>query len=221
MEAFKKNEKIIRVVVIILAVVCVAQAMIIYKYAIHRSPESDMFHDTDKFSNLLDETFKKEKNEKWNLYDRFFDEDFFSNQTDPFKEMERMHRRLEEMMDGHSRDMFKDSWKGWFDNRFFGGSSDIGFDTKENKNAYLITISIPNLKENKLKINIEKDAISINGEFSQTIEKKDGNGNIIGKHEMRQSLSREIPVPGDVDVDKAEIDQKKDKIIINLPKIKS
>ena len=77
MEAFKKNEKIIRVVVIILAVVCVAQAMIIYKYAIHRSPESDMFHDTDKFSNLLDETFKKEKNEKWNLYDRFLTRIFF------------------------------------------------------------------------------------------------------------------------------------------------
>jgi len=53
------------------------------------------------------------------------------------------------------------------------------------------------------------------------LNQKDGNGNVIGKHEMRQSLSREIPIPGDVDADKAEIEQKKDKIIIKLPKIRS
>ena len=114
--------------------------------------------------------------------------------------------------------MFNDTWDGWFDDRFFGGSSEINIDTTEKKDAYLITINIPNLKENKINIHIEKDAISINGDFSQTIEKRDNDGNIINKHEMFKSISKTVPVPDGVDTNKAVIDQNGDNIIIRLPK---
>jgi len=36
---------------------------------------------------------------------------FFSKNIDPFKEMEKMHRRFEEIM-GNTRKMFNNSWKG-------------------------------------------------------------------------------------------------------------
>jgi HSP20 family molecular chaperone IbpA len=166
----------------------------------------------------LDEKFKTDKNQKWNLFDRYFDDDFFSNRSDPFEEMERMQQQLDKLLSGNSGKLFNDTWEGWFDDRFFGGSSGINIDTAEKKDAYIITINIPNLKENKINIQIGKDGISIDGDFSQTIEKRDNDGNVINKHEMFKSISRTIPVPDGVDTDEAVIDQNGDNIIIRLPK---
>lgn len=217
METKTKN-KIIGLAGIFLILVCCVQGWIIYRNWNHHSPDSDIFQNEDRFSTFLDKQFQNDKNQKWSLFDRYFNDDFFSNRSDPFDEMARMQQQLDELMSEHSGKMFNDTWDGWFDDRFFGGSSEINIDTTEKKDAYLITINIPNLKENKINIHIEKDAISINGDFSQTIEKRDNDGNIINKHEMFKSISRTLPVPDGVDTDKAVIDQNGDNIIIRLPK---
>jgi len=214
----KTKNKIIGLAGIFLILVCCVQGWIIYGNWNHHSPDSDIFQNEDRFSTFLDKQFQNDKNQKWSLFDRYFNDDFFSNRSDPFDEMARMQQQLDELMSEHSGKMFNDTWDGWFDDRFFGGSSEINIDTTEKKDAYLITINIPNLKENKINIHIEKDIISINGDFSQTIEKRDNDGNIINKHEMFKSISRTLPVPDGVDTDKAVIDQNGDNIIIRLPK---
>ena len=215
----KTKSKIFGLAVIFLIIVCCVQGWIIYRNSNHPSLDPDIFQNEDRFSTFLDEQFRTDKDQKWNLFDRYFNDDFFSNRSDAFDEMERMQRQLDELMSGHSGNVFNDTWEGWFDDRFFGGSSEINVDTTEEKDAYVITINIPNLKENKINIHIEKDDISIDGDFSQTIEKKDDDGNIVSKHEMFKSISRTIPVPDGVDTDKTTIDQNGDNIIIRLPKI--
>ena len=95
---------------------------------------------------------------------------------------------------------------------------DISFEESEKKDAYVITINIPNLKENKINIQIEKNGITIDGNFSQTIEKRDNDGNVINKHEIFKSIRRTMPVPDGVDTDKATVDQNGDNILIRLPK---
>ena len=132
--------------------------------------------------------------------------------------MERMQEQLNKMMGRQNKGIFNDSWNSWFGDRFFGGSDAVEFDQKEKGDFYIINLRIPNLKENKLDIKIEEDGISISGEFSQIAEKKDADGNIISKREVHRTISKKFPIPGDADHEKAEVKNKKDKIIITLPK---
>ncbi len=213
----KRKFKIIISLVIILAVFCVVEGFVIYKQ--HRNNSETDINDTfETFSSSLLDKFKKERKERDDMLDRFFDDDFFSRQADPFSEMERMQKQLDKMMGRQNRGIFNDSWDSWFGDRFFGGSDDVEFDQKEKRNAYIITLRIPNLKENKLDIKIEEDGIGISGEFSQIAERKDSDGNVISKREVYRSISKNFPIPGDADHAKAEVKNKKDKIIITLPK---
>jgi len=217
MEALKKI-KTLKILLFVLIVFCAVQAWVIYKYLLKPSPNADIFNNTKSFLSFLDEKFKKDKQENWSLYDRFFNDDFFSKQRNPFHEMERMQKQLEEMMGMSSEQNFSNFWQDWFDDRFGSSSTDIDINTNEKKNLYEITITIPNLKDNNLKINIDENNISVEGDFSQTVEKKDKNGNIISSHELRQSLSRKFPVPSDAETSTAKVENQKDQIIIKLPK---
>lgn len=212
-----KKYKIAVLLMVLLAVACVVEGIFIYTQYV----KNDSKHANDTFEsfslNMLDK-FKRERKERDDMFDRFFDDDFFSKQSDPFAEMQRLQRQLDDMMGKNHRGTFRDSWDSWFGDRFFGGSEEIEFDQKENKNSYIITLRIPNLKENKLDIKIDQDGISISGDFSQIAEKKDADGNVISKREVHRTISKKFTIPGDADHEKAKVKNKKDKIIITLPK---
>ena len=63
-------------------------------------------------------------------------------------------------------------------------------ETSETEKAYVYTLKVPNMKENRLNVAVEEDRISIEGEFSQTIERKNNNGNFVGKNRKDGSPSR-------------------------------
>jgi len=215
----KQNKKstILTVLVVFLAAVCVVEGIIIYKQDKKDSPKQSVETFESFSSNMLDK-LKREQKEQDDMFDRFFDDDFFSRQPDPFAEMQRLQKQLDEMMGRNHRGIFRDSWNSWFGERFFGGSDGVVFDQKEKNDSYIITLRIPNLEENKLDIKIEQDGISISGEFSQTAEKKDPDGNVLSKREVNRTISKKFPIPDDADYEKAHVDNKKDKIIIVLPK---
>ena len=112
--------KIIMVLAIILAAVCAAEGFVIYKQ-LGKDAVKNADDTFETFSSSLRDKFKKNQKERHDEFDRFFDDDFFSMQTDPFAEMERMQKQLDEMMGRQSRGMFNDSWNSWFGDRFFGG----------------------------------------------------------------------------------------------------
>jgi HSP20 family molecular chaperone IbpA len=213
----KRKFKFVFFLIILMAAVIAAEGYIIYK----QSKKDSKGYSADTFeiysSTLLDK-FKHDRQEREDMFDRFFNEDFFSGHRDPFAEMERMHKQLESMMGRQHGGTFNNSWDSWFGNRFLGGSDDIEFQQSEKKNSYEITLKIPNLKENKLDIKIEKEGIAISGEFSQTAEKKGTAGNIVSKSEIHRSIAKNLPIPGDADYQKARVENKEDKIIITIPK---
>jgi HSP20 family molecular chaperone IbpA len=206
------------VVVIVLSAICLVQGFIIVRNSMNRQSTPVISNDIDKFSFFLDEKYKKEKNESLDLFDQFFNDNFFTDGSDPFEKMEKLHRQMEERMSRNTRNRFNDSWRGWFGERFFDGSAEIEFDMKEEQDAYVLTINIPNLKENRINVNVEKDGIEIEGDFSQSIEKKDSNGNVIGRHQISQTVSKKLPIPDEADYSKATIDAEKNKITVRLPK---
>lgn len=215
---YEKLKKYLPGIVILLLVICGAQGWVIYKHMRHPSADSILFGGNTAFPSFNDKQFKKQMDDNRKLFDHFFNRGFFSQKSDPFQEMQRFRRQFNNMMQNPGGNMFGNSWDDWLGGGYPGDSTGIRINTDEKKDAYVITLEIPNLRENKLNIDIEKGSVSIQGEFSQKVEKKDDNGNVIGESERHQSISRKIPIADDADYDHAKIDHKGDKVIITIPK---
>jgi HSP20 family molecular chaperone IbpA len=212
-----KKHYVLFVVITVLAVVCLIQAVIIFHHP-DREPVSHDFQDGDSFSHFLTKKFKKETDDQWGFLDRFFSDDFFAKRNDPFTEMDEFHQRMNKMMNKNLKPSFENSWDAWFSNRFLGGNGNFEIRTEEKKDSYVITLEIPNLKDNKLNITIDEDGISIEGELTQIAERKDARGNVIARQEVHRSISQRFPIPHDADHEGAEIDNDGDRIKISLPK---
>lgn len=201
--------------VVALTFICIIQGVFIY-YLI--SSESKSFQNPKDLPKQLNDIFRKQKEDHFNQFDRFFDQDFFSSRKDPFEEMERLHERMRKGMNDEFHQLFENSWDGWLSSRFYSGLGGIDIEESETKQDYVYTLKVPNMKENRLNVTVGVDGISIEGEFSQTIERKDNKGNVVGRQERRQSISKKFPIPSDAIHDKAKIENRKDAIIILLPK---
>jgi HSP20 family molecular chaperone IbpA len=213
-----KKHYVLFAVITVLAVVCLIQAVIIFLHE-DRGRISGDFRNGESFSHFLTEKFHKERDDQWDLLDRFFSDDFFAKRNDPFAEMDEFHQRMNRMMKESLRPSFQDSWDSWFNNRFLGGTGDVEIRTEEKKDSYVITLEIPNLKDNKLNITINEDGISIEGELTQIAERKDARGNVVARQEVHRSISQRFPIPHDADHEGAEIDNDGDRIKISLPKV--
>ncbi len=216
--SFGKIKKHLPKIAILLLVLCAAQGWVIYRYVVHRSTDSQPWGYTDTIPSFTNKPFANQTKKNRDFFNRFFSNNFFSNNTGPFEEMQQFRKQFEESMKNDTGNMFGNSWSSWFGSNNSTDTGGIDIRTIEKKNSYVITVEIPNLKDNKLNININQDGVSIKGEFSQTVEKKDRWGNVIGKSEREQSISRQIPIAGDADYDHAKIDHKGDKVIITIPK---
>jgi len=214
----RKRSYILSAVIIVLGVVCLIQAMIIFRN-VDGGPISPDFRNGESFSHFLTEKFKKERDDQWGFLDRFFSDDFFAKRNDPFTEMDEFHQRMNRMMKKNLKPSFENSWGAWFSNRFLGGNGDVEIRTEEKKDSYVITLEIPNLKDNKLNIRINEDGISIQGELTQIAERKDARGNVIARQEVHRSISQRFPIPHDADHEGAQIDNDGDRIKISLPKV--
>jgi HSP20 family molecular chaperone IbpA len=207
----------IKVLSVLLIFVCFGQAIFIY-YLIKKEPEK--FVNADEFSSFVNKKFKDDSKNLWENYDKFFDENFFRKQTDPFAAMEQFHKRMEEQMDEAFKNPFSSSWDSWLGNRFSGLDEKIDIDTKDNGNSYIITMNVPNLKDSKLNINIDEKGISMEGDVAKIVEKKDSKGNIVARNEMQQTISEKFPIPADADYKTAEVQKQKDKIVVTMQKTK-
>ena len=206
------------IIVSVLSVVCLVQSVIIFSPLFKKSPAGNILQDFDAYSSHLNQKYKDQAQDNFELFDRFFNDDFFSKNTDPFKEMERLSRELQHRMGGSNQNRLKNYWDEWIGKRFSKDKQNISIKTKEKNDAYIVTIEVPNLEENSLDIDINEDVISVDGTFYKKIERKDDNGNIIGTHEIKQIFSKKIPVPGSINAADAKIQNKEERIIITLPK---
>ena len=200
---------------IALAFICIIQAGVIYFLL---SPKPKLSQSLNDFPKQLNEIFKKQQKDHFDQFDRFFGNDFFSSRNDPFKEMERLHKTIRKGMNDEFQQLLDDAWDGWLTSRFSSGVGGIEIEESETEKDYVYTLKVPNMKENRLNVTVGVDGISIEGEFSQTIERKDNKGNVVGRQERRQSLSKKFPIPSDAIHDKAKIENREDAIIISLPK---
>lgn len=149
--------------------------------------------------------------------DSLFNDDFFKSSKSPFEEMRKMQERMMKQFESSSSESREGIFDSWFKKKFGGGEpGDIRM--REDDDFVYYDVTIKNLVNSKLDIRVQNGQITISG----TIEKKSSNQN--DKENSSQFYSstfhRSFPVPYGVDDTKAQMEQKDEKIIIKLPKIK-
>jgi len=207
-----------KIFVVFLSIVCLVQSAILLKLYFNRHPSNSFLDSFDTYSSHLNQRFNNQAKDNFDLFDRFFNDDFFSNHTDPFKEMDRLGKALEQRMGDSNSHRLKNYWDEWTGKRFFKSDHNITVETKEKKDAYIVTIKVPDLEKNSLNIDIGNNVISIDGAFHKKVERKDNNGQVIGSHEIKQTFSKQIPIPESANAEDADILTEKDLVVITLPK---
>jgi HSP20 family molecular chaperone IbpA len=146
------------------------------------------------------------------LFDQFYNDDFFGRSHDPFEEMRRMRERM--LKDFERPDEGTGLFDSWYKKKFGGG--DVGEITKREDDQFVYyDIAIKGLDQNKLNVKVENGQIEISGQ----IEKKSQDENA-GSF-FSSSFHRSFPTPPDVDPNKVQMEQEKDKLVVKFPKMKS
>ena len=162
--------------------------------------------------------FQQDTRNHWDSFDRFFSDGFFKNRQDSFDEMARFPEQVREMLGETFREPFSHSWDSWYTNRFSAKAGRIEMETDSQKDAYVITLRIEDLKDHRLNLYIDEDGIRVEGDFTRVDEKKDLNGNTISRQESRQSIVKRFSIPEDADYERAAVKNKKNRMIITLPR---
>jgi len=171
----------------------------------------------DSLFEKLKNKFDRDSESSGDIFDRYFNDDFFSRHSDPFKEMEEWHSKIMKRFDSYNKHIFGRSWDDWYSGKF--GTEDIEVKTKESDDKITMEINIPGLKNNSINIDINENRIKIDCDIKEIHERKDDEDMKYFKSSSHRHFSRILPLPENADADKADIKTKKNKVIIIFPKI--
>lgn len=197
-----------------------------YSYAQNEAQDS---HKKDMAD--LHQLMEMQKKMMDQLFNDFFDDQFFGSREkvyDPFEEMKRMRekfrRHFNNNFGNHPKsqttpedlDDFDSIFDGWYGQHFGGSLGDIK--SREDNNFVYYDIEVEGLDKNTVDIKVENGAVKISGKTTVENEKVDKNGT--QQEASLTQFSRSIPVPDNVDASKVDITSKDNIIILKFPKTK-
>ena len=203
-------KKMYLTVIVALLTVCVIEGIYRMSFAEDKNEPaqetvSDFVAQVQKDAAILNSDFNK-----------FFNEEFFKNTQDPFKEMENARKMMRSKMMDHTMNSFDDSWNNWYNGRFGGAA--ISIKTEDTKDSVVMRIKVDGLQKNNLDINIDKDRVKIECNVKEIKEEQDTKGNKTSSYTSEQHITRMLSLPKGVDSSKAVTKQDNNEIIITFPK---
>lgn len=135
-------------------------------------------------------------------------------------------QKMEQWQDKMS-DMFRDTWKSLRGDSKENSVATASVDLREDKNNYTVRLNLPDRKLDKVEINLEGDTLRIlapaedkAGRYEQeeiTTKKDEGKA----LHRSRKAAySQMFTLPGPVQSEKMNVDQKESMLVVTLPKAK-
>ena len=126
----------------------------------------------------------------------------------PIREMAAMQNALDRMFD--------EGWRGWQGEDAMGTRS-LALDVQEDDNNYVITTALPGVQADNIKINLQNDYLTIEGEIpEQTTEKQDSR--FLMRERSYGRFSRTIRLPQPVNRDRVEATYEDGILRLTLPK---
>lgn len=123
--------------------------------------------------------------------------------------------------------VYKSAFSNFFDiDKFFDRnflSADLFFKTPainiiDHNDNYMLEVSVPGFEKNEVKVHIEEDILTIEGEKKS--EKKEETDKYNRREFSHQSFSRSMSLPNAVDPDKITAETKNGILYITIPKLK-
>ena len=212
-------------VVIALAVLCIAEGVVIVHDRWEQDRGETVRHARDFSMGPFEFRIERHKDfkDKLDAFDSFFDDEFFEDLQGGFgasmEELERYQERFERFADqerGKGRGRHRSRSRR--DRGEEETSSFIDIDRRDEEDAVILDIEIPNLRENTAEVEIEDDRIVVSGEVRKERERADRGRR--KRHTEIRRFSEAITLPRGVDPTKAEIevDEEDERITVRLPK---
>ncbi|MBF0266866.1 MAG: Hsp20/alpha crystallin family protein [Gammaproteobacteria bacterium] len=210
-----KQQHIMWIALSVLVLVCSVQAYIIYDKLYKPSDSVVAVSDSDVNNKQTANNQSTNKMQNW---------------SDPFAEMEKMHQQMRDLMNQNFTQNFtqgfthgfNSSQDNWLDG-FFANSQtakqDISMEQQEQNDKYIITFHVANMEDNQLNVEVNDRQVALNGKISKVTENKNQFGDIVSRSQSQQTVSRVMSLPYGADYTKAEIEYKKDKVVVTIPKV--
>lgn len=165
-----------------------------------------------------EDIFKKQEDIR-QQFDSFFNNDFFG-QGDPFEEMKRMRKQMQNHMQnfGGKTSDARNPFDSWFSDKFGGGTiNDIS--KREDDDYVYYDVTVDDLNSTSIDTKIENGYVTITG----TVEKKNSSSEQESSAQsiFKSTFNRTFPLPENVEQNKMQMAPEKDKIILKFPKIKA
>lgn len=228
------NVKILWVVIIVLALIVLAEAGYIYKQRADAKNTSALTEIDEKgySEKALDEQWKEL--DEWHKkvrrrmsagsplldpdFDSFFGDSFFGRKYNPFTEMGRIHRQMLDTLRGSERTVFDDAWDKWYGRRMLMG--EFKTDVVRTDKEVTVIISLPGLTSRTADIDITDERIKIS--FSAKTSTEEKSAGRVMKKESSENYVKILPVPGDAvpGTGKAEMEGERVKIRFDRKKAK-
>lgn len=138
-------------------------------------------------------------------FDRLFNDDFFSRNTDPFGEMERIRKEMRDLMPQPS--VFDERFDTWFEGRF-DTFSKAGVEQEDEGDTIAWRIDTGDQSVSEAAVNVKDGYVIISAEA----ERK--NDNRVAVTTIRQ----QFPVPANVEPQTARIEREDNEIVVRFDK---
>jgi HSP20 family protein len=140
---------------------------------------------------------------------------FDPNGWDPFKEMEEMHKQMEQMFQG-AFGRFNASPK--FNSFSQGLSFNPTMDIEEHDNKYIVRMDIPGADSSKINVSIEDRLLTISGTREEEVSQQGPNAKQLRSERRLGQFERVMTLPGPVKQSEMKADYEDGVLTVTIPK---
>jgi len=140
---------------------------------------------------------------------------FDPNGWDPFKEMEEMHKQMEQMFQG-AFGRFNASPK--FNAFSQGLSFNPTMDIEEHDNQYIVRMDIPGADSSKINVSIEDRILTISGTREEEINQQGANAKQLRSERRLGQFERVMTLPGPVKQSEMKANYENGVLTVTIPK---
>jgi HSP20 family protein len=131
-------------------------------------------------------------------------------EREEFNPLYSLRREMNSLFDNFFRGFEMEPFKGHF------GTFSPSVDVQESAKDIKVTAELPGVDDKDVEVSLSKDSMTIRGEKQE--EKEDRGKDFYRMERSFGSFSRTIPLPAEVDTDKAKAEFKKGVLTVTLPK---
>jgi len=212
------KDKILYITVGVLLLVCLGQGYYIHAQTASSAPATadEWLDKTEKWHRQMQEQLRRGEPLSPQLFDQFFNDDFFGRKFNPFDEIQRMRRRMDETFKETDKSMFDNSWNNWFAERI--GMDDFKVSVSSTDKNVVVSIAIPGMNTKSASIDVNEDRIKI--AFSATNVREDKKSGGVMRSESSQSYTKILPLPPGAVPGTGRTTIEKDRIVVTFDRKK-